>query len=70
MDVQEASKFAELSAEEERQRVEFIRAELQSGFTFADVARTEYSMGDSDGVQQAINNAMKAHRKGTRSKES
>jgi hypothetical protein len=60
MDEYEA-KFAELRDETERRRVELIEAELKSGFTFADLARTEYSMGDSDGAQQATAKAMKAH---------
>jgi hypothetical protein len=61
MDEYEASKCAEIRAEGERRRVELIKAELQSGFAFADLARTEYSMGDSDSAQQAVNDAMKAH---------
>jgi hypothetical protein len=60
MDEYEA-KFTELHAEGERQRVELIKAELKSGFTFADLARTEYSIGDSDGAHQATANAIQAH---------
>src|SRR3954466_12904722 len=61
MDEHEASKFAELRAEGERRRLELFRAELKSGFTFADLARTEYSMGDPDGAHQATANAIQAY---------
>jgi hypothetical protein len=61
MDEPEARKSVELRAEAQRQGVEFIKTELKSGFTFADLARTEYSMGALDGAQRATANAMKAH---------
>jgi hypothetical protein len=61
MDEYEDSKFAEIRAEGERQLVELMKAELKSGFTFADLARTEYSIGDPDGGWQATANAMKAY---------
>jgi hypothetical protein len=61
MDGYQDSKSAELRAEAERQRIELIKLELKLGFTFASLARTESSLGELAGTQQAINNAMKAH---------
>jgi hypothetical protein len=56
------SNYAELRDEAERQRLKLIKAELESALTFAGLARTEYSLGEFAGAEQAITNARRAYR--------
>jgi hypothetical protein len=39
--------------------VDFLRADLELGFTFAKLAKTEKEIGDPQGFQQARQNAVK-----------
>jgi hypothetical protein len=62
MDEPDASKYAELCAEAERQRLKLIKVELESSLTFAGLAGTEYSLGEFAGAEQSITHARRAYR--------
>jgi hypothetical protein len=62
MDDPNHSKYSELRAEAERQRVQLIKGELESALSFARLAQTEYSLGEFTAAEQAITNARRAYR--------
>ena len=62
MDDPNHSKYSELRAEAERQRVQLIKGELESALSFARLAQTEYSLGEFAGAEQAIITARRAYR--------
>ncbi|MGI8990879.1 MAG: hypothetical protein ACR2I2_15035 [Bryobacteraceae bacterium] len=47
-------RFLELQTETERQHIEFLKTEVQTGFTFMDVARTELASGDLPHAERAL----------------
>ncbi|MDQ2898847.1 MAG: hypothetical protein M3Y07_03490 [Acidobacteriota bacterium] len=53
-------RFLELQTEAERQHIEFLKVEVQTGFTFMDVAGTELISGDLPHSKRALAGARAA----------
>jgi hypothetical protein len=54
-------KSKQLSMETDRNRIEFLRTELQASFTFAKVAETEHSTGEHEHAARSLADAEKAY---------
>ena len=53
--------MADLEAETDRLRFEFLSAEVQLSFTFAEVARVEFNGGDLEHGQRALADARRGY---------
>ncbi len=47
----------QLQANSDRNRIEFLKTEIESSFTFAGVAETEFNMGDRAGAARSLAHA-------------
>ncbi len=56
------NKWANLRAEGERLRIDFIRTELETCRTFNVLAATEYEIGDREAAEHCIGESEKAYR--------
>ena len=56
-----SDQFADLKVNSDRIRIEFLRTELETGFTFATVAETERHIGDDAAATRCLGHAEKAY---------
>jgi hypothetical protein len=53
--------LAEIHAQAQRNRIDFLKTDLELCFTFADLLDTELQMGDRDAAQRLRENAEHGH---------